>query len=854
MNSLFGCFRVVAAALCGVALVACNAVRSVDSEPTIANPAQKVVLGGKITGLGTRRPLVLQNNGQDSCVQPKDPNNPSGDQIVGECSFFGVLNQPTSDFSFGALPVGSTYNLTVKRQPFAKICTIANGSGTLGATGPATPIQISCTDDPAVTHYSVTVGIAAAASSLPGLKLTLTTENGSWDVAATGLTSYTFADTPGNPGYVFNSGSSPPVMGFRVTATIPGATPTDPVINCFVNNNDTTTPRLLVTNTGGNIDDSTTPPAAAIAPSRNVDSTYGIQVVSCGFQVRAAAEYSARTGETAPTIASGDGVTLLLRKQPSEVDVATVKLTSLNGALTPFLALDAAGNATTTPYQATSDANAFYEVVVKSSPAGMACIPGYSTTGGNAPVVTATPALPAIGKVTDAGAVLLIKPASTEVAGSWIVDRVVRCRTVPAASGQLRGVYQQTGTTTTTTTITTTAPATTVAASTAVNRNFLALFEDGTYLFGAHASSVLSSGVEQGFYVYDPAAHSIVFTALTDTSGSGGMNNAGAAETMSNVVKSAGGSPGTITGHYSNSTTTGLVLGSGALTVAYNGGTATNVTAATYATAAALAAAINTAATAAGAGSTAIAVATSANEIQITAPAGGGVVVAGSLAAGLGLGTVAAGATAVSTGVANATKTVRTDMDWTLTEVGPDTTDHTATLLDGGWVTWDVNRLTEDRRRVFIYQHGKYQAVHIGVNGIGNMQDACYVSDIGESGTWVRQGARSGCSLPVVTTKSDGSAPTSSGLASLDVPNPTTSPALTPGFQGKWPQSTDPTYSDGRPYSPVDFEVRPAGTVANDPVCPNSDKLTVWDTKNGVRLDQLTPPIPPIVLCRVTAN
>ena len=67
-------------------------------------------------------------------------------------------------------------------------------------------------------------------------------------------------------------------------------------------------------------------------------------------------------------------------------------------------------------------------------------------------------------------------------------------------------------------------------------------------------------------------------------------------------------------------------------------------------------------------------------------------------------------------------------------------------------------------------------------------------------------------------------------------------------------QSQNPAFTDGRPYSLVDYEIRLAGTQPSDPVCPNLDKLTVWDTINGVRKDTLTPPIPRLVLCRIVAN
>ena len=87
--------------------------------------------------------------------------------------------------------------------------------------------------------------------------------------------------------------------------------------------------------------------------------------------------------------------------------------------------------------------------------------------------------------------------------------------------------------------------------------------------------------------------------------------------------------------------------------------------------------------------------------------------------------------------------------------------------------------------------------------------------------------------------------------SSSDIPNPT---AVLRDYPGRWPQSQNPDFTDGRPYSLTDFEIRLAGSQPADPICPDADKLTVWDTAHGTRKSELDPPIPPIVLCRVSAN
>ncbi len=70
--------------------------------------------------------------------------------------------------------MGTPYNITIKKQPFAKICTVNNPTGTVGGTGPVP--TVTCVDNTAIPRYSVTVNVAAGTRDLPGLKVILTTE------------------------------------------------------------------------------------------------------------------------------------------------------------------------------------------------------------------------------------------------------------------------------------------------------------------------------------------------------------------------------------------------------------------------------------------------------------------------------------------------------------------------------------------------------------------------------------------------------------------------------------------------------------------------------------------------------
>jgi hypothetical protein len=307
------------------------------------------------------------------------------------------------------------------------------------------------------------------------------------------------------------------------------------------------------------------------------------------------------------------------------------------------------------------------------------------------------------------------------------------------------------------------------------NQNFLALFEDGMYLYGQHIASAANNGVEQGFYDYNPGGGTIRFIPFTDINGAQALHGA--------VTTSAGSVP-----------------------------TSKTIT-----------------------------------DFQRTTLAGRSALV--------GTFTPTETASTTTNGVTTVTDTT---VGWALTEVGADPLVSTINIADGAWVSWDARRQVEDRRRVFVYQHGLYNGFHMGVNGIPNLQQACYVgNNLGLADSWTRQGGRSGCSMRFYTlTVTDSGAPPTSTFtgmssSSSDIPNPT---AVLQDYPGRWPQSQNPDFTDGRPYSLVDFEIRLAGSAPSDPICPDRDKLTVWDTQHGTRKSVLDPPIPPIVLCRLAAD
>jgi hypothetical protein len=139
---------------------------------------------------------------------------------------------------------------------------------------------------------------------------------------------------------------------------------------------------------------------------------------------------------------------------------------------------------------------------------------------------------------------------------------------------------------------------------------------------------------------------------------------------------------------------------------------------------------------------------------------------------------------------------------------------------------------TADHRRVWVFDAASYNGFHAGVNGLGNAQDGCYnIEDLTAlTGFYTRRGNATTCEL-------------GPGYFTLDVPSAGTVPRHPEGFVGKWPQST--SNSDGRPSSPVNYEIVP-GTP---------DTLRIRETVNGSEtLDGVTPVSPEVVLYRTRAN
>jgi hypothetical protein len=144
--------------------------------------------------------------------------------------------------------------------------------------------------------------------------------------------------------------------------------------------------------------------------------------------------------------------------------------------------------------------------------------------------------------------------------------------------------------------------------------------------------------------------------------------------------------------------------------------------------------------------------------------------------------------------------------------------------MTGAWTT-------ADRRRVWVYDGSRYTGFHAGVNGLGNVQDACFAIDdpAAPAGFFTRRGNGTTCQL--------GNGPGSTtSIFTLDIPGNATTPRVPEGYVGRWPQSG--SNADGRPSSPVLYDIVPGMT----------DQLTIQNTQHGTPVD------PPIVLFRMTPN
>ncbi len=356
----------IAAVVCGLVLAGCNAAEDVRSEPFTPVPVPSGVLEGTLTGLGRLRPVFLDD----------------GIALTGhvrEKSFAGTVGVPTVPFSFGAVPQGTPYHITVTNNPYNLVCTVANATGTVGSG--AAPPAVTCADNPAITRFTVGGTVTAPAGSLPaGTRVILTTEDGIEEITLNpGQTSFTFVRR------VFSTPTSaPPAYAWTVTARY---TDSNGLLNnCRIDNGTGSNTTAHVTN---------------------------VQLAACTFAVTGNVQYSTPPGGTAQAMGAG-GVEISLKSLGAAVpDVAPVTINAFSTSVV-----------TLWPTMR-SNAQAVYDVVITKHPTGQHCI--VRMTNG------------ATGTTTEGSALWLVAASATS-STTFNRDGVsIRCRNKPTTANTLTG-------------------------------------------------------------------------------------------------------------------------------------------------------------------------------------------------------------------------------------------------------------------------------------------------------------------------------------------------------------------------------------------------------------------------------
>jgi hypothetical protein len=517
MNSMSNGPRLLAAALCAVALAGCDSVQDVRSEPSTALPKQNIVLEGKVYGLGIRRTVSVE-----AAIQSTSNTGTLTRVVQGFPGEAIGARGRESVFSFGALEDGTTYSLSVPQDlwPYGKLCTVNNGSGTL-RFDPAAPnkgapqnIEVVCTNDPAVARHDIRVDVPEPFRSAAGARVRLMTEEGVYEADPKDA-----AD--GDPNYVW----------FRdalIVLPAAGVLPFQNIVTATTEEDSTATIRRV---NRCNVSNHTWS-----SPLGTGSDVTNVAVGACRFTVGGSmaggsVRYSRPVGITTdPPMGAGGLVLELLYPDGQPIP-------STNGPRTE-VAISSFGGNFVFPTQVTSGApcpiaaegesprpcevRGFYEVAIRQQPQGQRCMVGSSTGGLLGPLL---PANPTVATSTNFDA--HINWGSS--ANLYIVDESigtgtfpatpsnfqrlrVHCRNLPAPGRVLTGTYQAN-------LITLYAGANVSSQwpwspAYAARREFshmLTLFDDGTFLFGAHTvndtpnTSQVTNHTEYGFYDYDPA-------------------------------------------------------------------------------------------------------------------------------------------------------------------------------------------------------------------------------------------------------------------------------------------------------------------------------------------------------------
>jgi hypothetical protein len=802
--------KLLTLALCGAALAGCNAIEDERTEPFTPVPAEGVVLQGTVSGpLGSRRAVALINNGD----------------INSTVSVTATVGTAFTPFTFGVKPAGTSYNITVRTQPFGKICTVTNGQGTISAGSPPN-VLVNCVNDPNVTRYAVRVAVPADFGGRAGAKVILTTEEGVFEqTPANGATSVTFpsavfnnvvggtvwgSNTPVGtttaPASTANGGINPytnivggtinlPTFSWTVTATTTeGSTPERPVVNrCNVSAGTNFTGTGSGSPAGALFTNVAMPPVANIGFGTNTSQIPTVN--ACSFTIGGSVFYAnpPQAGSVAQAMPAG-GLDLQLRDVQGNV-IETLTFTGGYGSSSlpsqaPGAGVATQGVAYNFPTPKTSNSAAVYDVAVSRQPTGQTCI------------------------VANGGA------ATLGVSQTNITSSNVACRAIPAVANRLRGTYNfynglvynypsPTSTAVSTNSVvinpdgsltTTTVAVTTFNTET----NYGARLSPG--LGGESQSQIVTSNISTRTTVVTRPPGGALVTSTDETVASTPVTN-------NNIITrnfltffedgtflhgAHGNANNQVEHGFYQWNPTGGPGGTGLLSFTFVSDTAATVANAQFVQVTYLSGLVNTAlsgtAGATAPTTTALGAATMSGVVRDSLNSRGritGVFFASGAVSGVpfGFGTKTPGSRWAG---------------WTLVE--PKNTDG---QLEGPWVT-------RDHRRAWSYDNNTTLGMHTGVNGgASNLQDGCFTFEDfrATSGFYTRRGGITGC-LDALTFPA--------GIGTIDIPSTTVGTPNNlnqlPGFVGRMPGSE--TAFDGRSPSPIYYAIGSAATLATiaDPV------------------------------------
>lgn len=753
MNSIINGSRLAAALLCAVAIAGCDSIRDVRSEPSTSPPGPAGVLQGVIIGLSPQREIVLNSGFQNVAgIQ-------NSRALFGALGFGGKLIDVP--FSYPTVPVGTAYNLTVEKQPFGKFCEIENGVGTVGS-GEPDPV-VTCSEIvPEFGRYTIGGTVAAEIASLPEFTVTLTAprDYGTESIVLNGATQFQFQ----------NTGYNPPLSA--VTAIAAQQRFLWTITATYVQDGRTYQCRVVTSETDNTPSNSGTS-SNLEAERRTTPVTRYVR--DCLFPVEANVKYSAPPGGADQPMGAG-GVTLALRPTGNAVPPASATPVTID-AFT-------AGSDRVTLWTLPSYIGAAYDLVVIDQPEGQTCIVRVlNETANSSGQVTAAASLGSVIWLSDPTFPAHFTPSDANIANGVSI----RCRNNPAPANQLSGVFANFHLN-----IATTNPFERIR-----DRQFMTFFDDGTFLFAGHGTAVDRTGIEYGFYNYDPVAQTLDFNVFLDSS-----TFQGTYEPVQGTVDPTGVytvKPISLSNTLGYRTIPDMspARRNHFAASAPNGGVAraTNVT-----------------------------VNPGAKSISMT--------FSGIPIDGAGVEMPRPPAPPEPQVVPSRTQT------WTFSEPT-----QTAGQMTGAWVS-------PDHRRVWVFNYNNTTGMHAGVNGPINFQDACYVFDDPEASSsfYIRRGGSTGCmtltgGAPLFQPAGNGSyfEYYENLFATMDcVPNKAAglftahpgscgSGALTdspPGFLGRFPGAQGAF--DERPPSPNTYTVGP-GTP---------ETLTVERTLNGETLGQ----------------